>query len=114
MNHTESKGYFGELLAALLLICKGYRILARRFKTPYGEIDIIAKKKNVVVFVEVKARKTMDKCFIAITRKQLQRIQNASEIFMSMKHQFANCDRRYDVILVANSSFPMHIENVTN
>ena len=113
MNQTECKGYFGEFLAALLLICKGYRILARRFKTPYGEIDIIAKKKNVIVFVEVKARKSMDKCFVAITQKQLHRIQNASEIYLSTKQQFANCDRRYDVILVANYSFPMHIENIT-
>lgn len=114
MNRTECKGYFGELIATLWLFCKGYRILARRFKTPYGEIDIIAKKRNIVVFVEVKARNSMDKCFIAITPKQLHRIQNASEIFMSIKKQFANCDRRYDVILIANASLPMHIENVTN
>ena len=114
MNQKECKGYFGEFLASLLLICKGYRILARRFKTPYGEIDIIAKKKNVIVFVEVKARKTMDKCFVAITQKQLHHIQNASEMYISIKQQFANCDRRYDVILVANFAFPLHVENVTN
>ena len=114
MNHTEGKGYIGEWLAILLLVCKGYRILRHRFKTPYGEIDIIAKKGSTVSFVEVKSRNNLDQCFEAITKKQLRRIQNASEIFISSNKKYTDCSRSYDVILVANWSIPMHISNITN
>lgn len=113
MNSTELKGYLGELLACIVLICKGFSIVARRYKTKYGEIDIIARKRDLLVFVEVKARKNDEKCFIAITPRQMKRIQNASQIFISRHSQYARFFTRYDVILVANWSFPLHIENIT-
>ncbi|MDR1982507.1 MAG: YraN family protein [Holosporaceae bacterium] len=112
MNHTECKGYLGEIIAVLLLKIKRYKILARRFKTPCGEIDIIAQKNNVIAFVEVKSRKTVDKCYNAITPKQLGRIQRASKIFMSKNKLYQNFSR-YDVILVSNWKFPVHIKNVS-
>ena len=49
-------GLSAETRAAAFLIAKGYRILARRFRTPYGEIDIVAKRRNLIAFIEVKAR----------------------------------------------------------
>jgi putative endonuclease len=113
MNATEYKGHFGEIFAILLLIIKGYKILDRRYKTVCGEIDIIARKRNVIVFVEVKSRKDMGKCYNAITQRQLNRIQRSSEIFLNQHHQLGKYFRRYDVILVANWRIPLHIENVS-
>ncbi|MDR0581097.1 MAG: YraN family protein [Holosporaceae bacterium] len=112
MNATEQKGYFGEFIAVCLLKFKGYRILARRYKTVCGEIDIVAQKNNVVAFIEVKSRKNMDKCYNAITAKQLQRIQRASGIFMNRRKNLEQNFMRYDVILVADWKLPVHITNL--
>ncbi|MDR1334023.1 MAG: YraN family protein [Holosporaceae bacterium] len=111
-NQTEIKGIFGEFLAVCWLIIKGYTIVARRYKTVCGEIDIIAKKSNIIAFIEVKSRKSEDKCYNAITNKQLQRIRRTSEIFMHKNPQFFNCFSRYDVILIANWRLPIHLENI--
>jgi putative endonuclease len=113
MNSTESKGYYGEFLAILLLKIKRYKILARRYKTSLGEIDIIASKNNTLVFVEVKARKTVEKCYIAISDKQLQRIQRASGIFINRNRNFQQYFIRFDVILVSDWKWPIHIQNVS-
>lgn len=113
MNFTEFKGHIGEFVASIVLMCKGFSIIARRYKTKHGEIDIVAKKDNLLIFVEVKARKNDEKCFIAITTKQMQRVQNASKIFLSQHPKYANFFTRYDVVLVANWSIPLHIENIT-
>ena len=113
MNATEAKGYFGEFLAVCLLKIKGYRILAQRYKTVCGEIDIIARRGDIVAFIEVKSRKNIDKCYDAITNKQLKRIQRASEIFLRKNQQVSGCFSRYDVILVSDWKLPTHIENVS-
>jgi putative endonuclease len=110
--HTKYKGYLGEFAAALLLRLKGYRILERRYKTPCGEIDIIAKRGNTVVFVEVKARKSVEKCYVAITRKQLNRIRRASMLFFKRNPHLSPSCIRYDVILISNWNIPIHLENV--
>lgn len=113
MNFTEFKGYVGEFLAGIILRCKGFSIIARRYKTRCGEIDIVAKKGNLLVFAEVKARKSGEKCFVAITAKQMQRVQNASKIFISQHPQYAGFFCRYDVILAADWEIPLHVENIT-
>lgn len=113
MNSKEIKGYFGEFFAIAFLVLKGYRIVSHRYKTRLGEIDIVATKGNTITFIEVKARNDYDKCFIAITSKQLRRVQNASVIFLENHRQFSEYNLRYDVILVANWNFPLHIKNVT-
>ena len=61
-------GLSAEARAAAFLTVKGYRILAKRFRTPYGEIDLVARRRNVVVFVEVKARATLDDAAYASRR----------------------------------------------
>ncbi|MBQ7674329.1 MAG: YraN family protein [Alphaproteobacteria bacterium] len=111
--HTKYKGILGEIIAAIYLIFKGFWIIERRFKTRCGEIDIIAIKNDIVVFVEVKSRKNIDQCFNAIRYRQLRRIQNASQIFLKrnpnlMKHQI-----RFDVVLISDWCLPLHIENVS-
>jgi putative endonuclease len=63
-------GVSAEARAAAFLIAKGYRILARRFRTPYGEIDIVAKRRNLIAFIEVKARANLDDAAYAVTPRQ--------------------------------------------
>ena len=63
-------GLSAESRAAAYLMAKGYRILAKRFRTPYGEIDIIARRRNLLAFVEVKARATLDDAAFAVTPRQ--------------------------------------------
>ncbi|MDR0678023.1 MAG: YraN family protein, partial [Holosporaceae bacterium] len=72
-----------------------------------------AQKNNVIAFVEVKSRKTIDKCYDAIANKQLRRIQRASSIFMGQNKKLCQNFTRYDVILVANWKFPIHLENIS-
>lgn len=92
---------------------KGFRILDSRYKTFCGEIDIVAKKGNLIVFVEVKTRKDIEKCYNAIRLKQIRRIQNASNIFLKKNKQFSEYDIRYDVILISSWKFPIHLKNVS-
>ncbi|MDR2766626.1 MAG: YraN family protein [Holosporaceae bacterium] len=113
MNSTERKGYLGEFIAVLLLRIKGYRILARRYKTVCGEIDIVAQRRDVVAFVEVKSRKSLEKCCDAINAKQMGRIRRTSEIFLSKNPRLSSCFIRYDVILTPRRRLPRHLENVS-
>jgi putative endonuclease len=113
MSSTEYKGIFGESVASLLLIIKGYGILAHRYKTSCGEIDIIARKGNIVAFVEVKSRKSLRKCYEAIQNKQVRRIIRASEIFLRKNPRLHSNFIRYDAILVPDWSFPRHIKNIS-
>jgi putative endonuclease len=62
-------GLSAESRAAMFLIAKGYRIAARRWKTPFGEIDIVARRRRVLVFVEVKARERADDAAEAVTER---------------------------------------------
>ena len=111
--HTKYKGYLGEMLATLFLTFKGFRILEKRYKTTYGEIDLIVKKGDLIAFIEVKSRKNEEKCYMAITDKQLKRIQRASNIFLGRNPKLSANSIRYDVILVSDWSVPIHVENVT-
>src|ERR1700719_4854841 len=70
-------GLSAESRAAMLLIAKGYRIAARRWKTPFGEIDIVARRRRALVFVEVKARERADEAAEAVTERGKQRIVGA-------------------------------------
>lgn len=110
--HTKYKGILGEFIASIYLMLKGFRIERRRFKTHCGEIDLIASKKDLIVFIEVKSRKSVEKCFNAIKNKQLYRIQRASQIFLKCNPSFAEYQIRYDVIFISDWCFPIHLENV--
>src|SRR5215469_3654438 len=100
-----------ERVAALLLIAKAYRILARRWKTPFGEIDIVARRRGVVVFVEVKARASIDEAVEAVTDRTKHRVIAAAELWLARHPQHANGGVRFDVIVVAPGKIPRHIVN---
>jgi putative endonuclease len=104
-------GLSAESRATVLLIAKGYRILARRFKTPAGEIDIVARRRGVLVFVEVKARERADEAAEAVTGRGKQRIAAAAALWLARNPTDAERAIRFDVILVTPGKIPQHIAN---
>lgn len=79
---AEKKGRRAESLALWLLRLKGYKIIKARYKTPVGEIDIIAKKAGTLVFIEVKARKKQEAALHALGPKQQRRIERAARLYL--------------------------------
>ena len=104
-------GLSAESRAAMLLVAKAYRIVARRWKTPFGEIDIVARRRRALVFVEVKARASIDQAVEAVTERGKRRIVGAAEFWLAQHCDDVNAEIRFDVILVAPGKIPRHIAN---
>ena len=102
-------GLSAETRAAAYLMAKGYRILAKRVRTPYGEIDLVARKRNLLVFVEVKARGSLDEAAYAVTPRQQQRIINAAQAWLMAHPEHAEFDMRFDAMLIAPKRLPRHL-----
>jgi putative endonuclease len=102
-------GLSAESRAAAYLIAKGYRILARRFRTPHGEIDIVARRRNLVAFVEVKARASLDEAAFAVTPRQQARIVNAAQAWLATHPEHTEFELRFDVVLIAPRHLPRHL-----
>ncbi len=103
-------GLSAERLCRLILRLKCYRILAVRYKTPVGEIDIVARRGRTVIAVEVKARPTREEALFSVTPFQQKRIANALLLFVKARH-LAAYDLRFDVMLVTPRAWPMHLHN---
>lgn len=103
------KGYVAEWIAAGYLILKGYRILARRHRTRYGEIDLIAVRGRRVAFVEVKRRATREEGFASLEGEQSQRIANAAEAWMTKNPAYADHDYGFDAVLIVPRRWPDHL-----
>lgn len=101
-------GLFAERVAIFFLICKGYKILHRRHKTKFGEIDIIAKKQKLVIFIEVKARKSKLNIEEIFTLHQASRIKNAAQFFIAKNYDLQNYNLRFDLIEVNKYFFIKH------
>ncbi len=106
----EARGRRGEVLAAWYLRLKGWRIVAKRVKTPRGEIDLIARRGKVVAFVEVKWRASAAELDHSIDAYRLRRVLAAAE---AVGHRYAKAgdEQRIDVILLAPRRFPRHMAN---
>ncbi len=102
-------GLSAESRAAVYLLARGYRILARRFRTPHGEIDIVAKKSNLIAFIEVKARDSLDDAAYAVTPRQQARIVNAAQVWLMAHPNHAECELRFDALLIAPRRLPRHL-----
>ena len=102
-------GISAESRAAAFLIAKGFRILARRWKSPVGEIDIVARRRRLLVFVEVKARERLDDAAWSVTERQRARIVAAAEAWLASYPDPAIQDIRFDAMLVAPGRIPRHI-----
>ncbi len=99
-DNSYRRGTSAETFAALLLQLQGYRILERRFKTPLGEIDLIAKRGRWLVFVEVKRRETLEEGLYAVSLRQQKRIQNAALLFLKNRKKFQHLGMRFDVMVM--------------
>jgi putative endonuclease len=102
-------GLSAESRAAAYLIAKGHRIVARRWRSPVGEIDIVARRRRLLVFVEVKAREQLDDAAWSVTERQRARIIAAAEAWLARHPDPRVQDIRLDAILVAPGKLPRHI-----
>ncbi len=102
-------GISAESRAAAYLIAKGFRILARRWRSPVGEIDIIARRRQLLIFVEVKAREKLADAAWSVTDRQRARIVAAAEAWLARQGDRDFRDMRFDAMLVAPGRIPHHI-----
>jgi putative endonuclease len=108
---AEGFGHRGEALAAWFLRLKLYRIVARRVKTPVGEIDLVARRFGVTVFVEVKTRGRAETEAEALIAVNQHRIVHAAEHYLARHQHLAATPLRFDVIFLARGKWPRHIVN---
>lgn len=108
---TYRYGVWAEYAAAFYLILKGYRILAMRYKTPVGEIDIVAGRKNILVFTEVKARPTYRQGLESITPRMKKRITKAASYYLTQSARDTDPEVRFDVIAFSPPFFIRHLDN---
>jgi putative endonuclease len=102
-------GLSAEARAAAYLTLKGYRILARRFRTPHGEIDLVARRRHLVAFIEVKARASLDEAAYAVTPRQQARIIAAAQAWLMAHPEHADFELRFDALLIAPRRLPRHL-----
>jgi putative endonuclease len=105
---AERRGRWAESVAALYLRCKGYRILGRRVRTGAGEIDIVARTGDTLVFVEVKMRMTLDNARMALHPAQRRRIEAASRRLVSRYGRHCTTTR-LDAVLISPWGWPEHL-----
>jgi putative endonuclease len=109
MKTGYKTGLFAERLAEIALMLKGWRVVARRYKTPLGEIDLVAKRGRTLAFIEVKWRGTRESAAEAIHAKNRARVANASALYLQKHPEYAGCEMRFDAMVMAPRSWPRHI-----
>lgn len=102
-------GRRAEVLAALWLMAKGYRILGFRLKTPQAEIDLVAKRGRVLAVVEVKSRTTLEVALETVTFDQRDRLRRAGTALAAGRPVLAACAVRLDLLALAPGRLPRHI-----
>ena len=108
---SYARGVRAEEEARRYLEHKGFDILQTRYKTKFGEIDLITKKDNLLCFVEVKVRKNKIDAFDSVTPRTRRRIENAALFFLSVYPDYMDCDMRFDVVAIAPSFGITHLDN---
>jgi putative endonuclease len=104
-------GRRAEVLAALWLMAKGYRILGFRLVTPLGEIDLLAQRGKVLAVVEVKQRTTLDAALDAVTHQQRARLRRAGAHIAASRAGLRNAILRLDLIALAPGRRPRHLRD---
>ncbi|MFO1121528.1 MAG: YraN family protein [Hyphomicrobiales bacterium] len=110
-RRAERTGRAAEVVALLYLGLKGYRLLARRYKCPSGEVDLVMRRGDTTAFIEVKARTTVDAAVAAVTGRQARRIAAAARSYMGRDPLAARQACRFDIVAVSPYHWPRHIEN---
>lgn len=106
---AEARGHAAERRCTLALRLAGWRILARRYATPVGEIDIVAKRGRLIAIVEVKNRRTLREGLEAVTPYQRNRIERAASVFLSRHPKWRKLALRFDVMVVIPRRWPRHV-----
>jgi putative endonuclease len=106
-QQAERRGRTAEWAAMAYLMCKGYRILGHRLRTPYGEVDIAAWKEGVLVIVEVKARNSYEAGAYAVTPMAQQRIARAAQT-LAGRWRLMSAPIRFDLVVVGSGLLPRH------
>jgi putative endonuclease len=115
LNSTAAyyQGIKGEQIALKYLLEQNYQILEKRYKTEHGEIDIIAKAEEYIVFIEVKIRGKIDDSLQSISKGQQKRIINAALIYLDNNNLNPNAQNiRFDVFAIENEGRFEHLINV--
>ncbi|AYG68029.1 YraN family protein [Rhizobium sp. CCGE531] len=102
------RGHAAEYFAAAFLMLKGYRILAIRHRTKLGEIDIVARKGDLAIFVEVKSRRGAQEAIDAVSFSSQRRIRAASDLWLARQPDFACLSQRYDIVAMLPGRWPQH------
>lgn len=102
-------GLSAETRAAAYLMAKGFKVVAKRWRSPAGEVDIVARRGKLLIFVEVKARERIDDAAYSVTERQKQRIVGAAGAWLAVNPDDADCNIRFDALLIAPRSWPRHI-----
>ncbi len=110
-KRAERRGRLAETIAVWLLRVQFFSVLARRVKTPGGEIDIIARRADTVIFVEVKMRRSRSHEFEVLASVNRRRIVTAARFFLARNPSLAGKTLRFDVIFLAPMSWPRHVRN---
>jgi putative endonuclease len=107
-RRAERRGRFAERLALWRLRLAGWQILARDWRSPVGEIDLVARRGRVLAVIEVKSRADTASAAEALSRRQRRRIARAAEAFLLARPDLADLELRFDVMLVAPLRLPRH------
>lgn len=110
-RRRERSGRRAETAAALWLQIKGYRIVERRARTPACEIDLVARKGRMLVFVEVKSRRTIDAAREAVTPDLRRRLEQAANIWAGRRRDANQLLWRFDMVLLAPGRLPLHVRD---
>lgn len=105
------QGHFAEYAAAAMLLFKGYRVLARRVRTPLGEIDLIAVRGGRLAFVEVKLRQSRAEAEAALNPRQRARIRRAAAFWIARNPRYQECEWGFDLVFARPWRWPQHLEN---
>ncbi len=109
---AEMRGRRAETIAAWWLRLKGYRVLARRYRSGAGEIDLIVRRGPTIAFVEVKQRSDAAEAILAVKPAARRRIARAAELWIGKHPALAGLDRRFDVVVAVPGRLPRHMVSV--
>ncbi|MFN0218800.1 MAG: YraN family protein [Hyphomicrobium sp.] len=110
-QRRHRRGHTAEWIAAAYLTTQGYRILARRYKSPQGEVDLIIARRERIAFVEVKRRPTREECEAAITHNLSRRVRRAADLWLSRRADYQSWEIGFDVVFVIPWRVPVHLTN---
>ena len=106
---AHRRGHRGETLAAWSLRLKGWRIIAKRYRTPLGEIDLIARRGNLVAMVEVKARSSFRGAVDSVTPAAQKRIMDSADLWLGRQKDAGKLSIRFDIVAVLPWRWPIHV-----